>query len=142
MQRGFSIIELLVVMSIIAVIGSVSVTSYNGSRQAGAAKRSASVYADALKEATTKARTMEFDTAWGVRILANQIVVFSGNTYASRITARDRSFDTGTLATASGPTEIVFAKFTAVPSTTGTTTFSNTFASSSVYVLSSGVIGE
>jgi prepilin-type N-terminal cleavage/methylation domain-containing protein len=138
-MKGFSLIEVIVVIAIIGVVGSVSVTTYNTLRQKGDSKHAAYVYVDALKEARNKAKAMSFDTDWGVNILSSEVAVFSGASYAGRVTARDRIYDLPDNLTVSGPTEIVFAKFSGQPSAFGTTTFSNSFGSSSVYLSNSGL---
>lgn len=140
MKKGFSLIEMIVVISIISIVGSISLVTYNTLRYVGDARHAAYVFVDALKEAQNKAKIMEYDTAWGVKVNTVDTVVFSGASYSGRETVRDKVYTLPNNLTISGPTEIVFAKFTGLPDTSGTTTFSNAFGVSSVFISNSGVI--
>ena len=138
-MKGFSIIEIIVVIAIISIVGSVSMVTYNTMRKVGDAKHATYVFVDALKEAKNKAKMMEGDTPWGVSILPPNIVVFSGSSYASKLS--EKNYTIPNNLTVSGPTEIVFAKLTGLPNNFGTTTFSNDFGTSSAYILESGALG-
>ncbi len=140
MQRGFSIIEVLVTISITAVLLAVSVNAYASVRQTRDPLRVSYIYSDALKQAIVKARAMDNDLSWGVRINSGAIVVFSGTSYATRATSLDKTYSFPTTVTATGITEVVFNKFSGRTVTSGTTTFSNSFSSKSVTLTSGGAI--
>ena len=118
---------MIVVIGIISIVGSISLVTYNTLRYVGDARHAAYVFVDALKEAQNKAKIMEYDTAWGVKVNTADAVVFSGASYSGRETSRDKVYIIPKDLIISGPTEIVFAKFTGLPNTSGTTTFSNAF---------------
>lgn len=140
-MKGFSIIEIIVVIAIISIVGSVSVVTYNTMRKVGDTKHAAYVFVDALKEAKNKAKMMDNNTDWGVKINLTDITVFSGSSYNTRNSNQDKTYEIPPNLTISGPTEIVFSKFSSLPNTFGTTTFGNAFGTSSTYVLEAGVIG-
>lgn len=139
-MRGFSLIELLVALSIFFVVGLASMNIYNTSRQAGAVQHASYLYIDAVREAILRAKSMEFDGSWGVKLVGGNTIVFNGASYAARTTANDHNYGNSGSTTITGPTEIVFAKFTGIPNTSGTTTFINSFATSSVFVSATGYI--
>jgi type II secretory pathway pseudopilin PulG len=139
-MRGYSLIETLVVLGIITVLGGVVVTAYQGTLNAQNPKAAASVLYASLVDASLRARTMELDSPWGVEVLAGKIVTFKGASYAGRDTSKDRPIAIAPSLTTSGMTEVVFAKFTGLPSATGTTTFTSSLTSSSVYVPVGGAI--
>ncbi len=139
-MRGFTLVETLVVLGIVAAMMTVAVQPFramDGTRDATDAGRA---YVYALREAALKAQTMEQDSAWGVRLATSSITVFSGASYASRTASRDRVFGIASDLAFSGPTEVVFAKFSGAPGTTGTTTISNRYASSTVNVNAAGTV--
>jgi prepilin-type N-terminal cleavage/methylation domain-containing protein len=140
-MKGFSLIEILVVLSIISIIGSISVVTYNTMRQVGNAKHATYVLVDSLKEAKNKAKMMEYDSDWGVNITNTDVIVFSGSSYSGRDVSKDRTYDIPDNLMVDGPTEFIFTKLTGLPSSLGTTTFSNDFGTSSSYILSGGAIG-
>jgi prepilin-type N-terminal cleavage/methylation domain-containing protein len=138
--RGFSLIELLIAISIILIVGAAITTSYTAARGTGEPLHDSYMYVDALREATLRARSMEYDTDWGVKITGGNTIVFSGSSYASRTASRDHAYDSSDTLTVGGVTEIVFAKFSGTPNTSGTTTFQNKYATTSVNVSATGVI--
>lgn len=139
-MKGFSLIEMIIVLAIISIVGSVSVVSFNTMLRLGAIKQAASLYVDSLKEAQNKSKLMEDDTDWGVKIINSNIVVFSGSSYTARNSIRDITYNISNNLNISGPTEILFTKFTGLPTSYGMTTFSNDFGTSSVNVLAGGII--
>ncbi len=138
-MKGFSIIEIIVVMALISIVGSISVVTYNTMRQLGDVKHASYVLVNALKEAKNKAKMMQADTDWGVNITSTDVIVFNGSSYTNNFS--EKSYDIPNNLTIEGLTEIVFSKFTGLPTSYGTTTFSNDFGTSSVYVLEGGAIG-
>ncbi len=138
-MRGYSLIELIVVISIIGILAVVTTTSYQAVLKTGDAKHAALIYVDALREAQNRARLMEFDTAWGATILNNSnVVVFSGATYATRTAARDKTYVLPSGVTATGATTTLFAKFTGNAASVSTTTFANRYATTTVTITSGG----
>lgn len=81
--------------------------------------------AQSTRRAQTLSQAVDGDASWGVNIQSGSITIFKGTSYAARDTTFDEVFEVPTSITPSGLSEIVFAKFTGLPTTTGTTTFTS-----------------
>ena len=139
-MRGFTLIELLVVIGIMSIVAGFVMSTYVEVRKAGEPSRAGAIYANALREAQLRALNMQEDTSWGLTVTDNRVIVFSGSTYSGRVVARDKSYQLPHGVTITGPTNILFAKFTGLSSNISTTTFANAYASSSVFITSGGGI--
>ncbi len=140
MNRGFSIVELLITISIMSVLGAIVLTTYSSIRKTSETIVASNVFADTLKSASLKARTMEFDSSWGVKIIATDIVLFSGNTYTTRVQSRDVLYDIPDSLTVTGPTEVVFSKLYGIPSVANTITFTNAASWTAVRIGPNGTV--
>lgn len=142
-MRGFSLVEIIIVTAIIGIVSSIAVASYKSSRTSGEPRRNAYVFADSLRDASLRAIAMENDTSWGARLGSTSVTVFSGGSYAGRVTSRDKVYSIGqSTTTITGIIEVVFSKYSGIPNTSGTTTFSNIYASSSVYISPNGFVAS
>lgn len=125
-QRGFTLIEVLLSVAILTLLTGISLPVYESFARRNDLDVKTQTVVSAIRRAENYARHMRQDSAWGVEVLSTGVTVFKGSTYASR----DQSFDeitpiSGTT-TVSGVSEIIFAKMTAAPNTTGTITLSST----------------
>lgn len=84
------------------------------------------ITAQTLRRAQFISQSVDGDSNWGIKLQVGSIVLFKGASYALRDTTYDESYDIAQTVTPSGVTEIVFAKFTGLPGTTGTITFTTT----------------
>lgn len=117
-QNGFTLIELLLVITILATIGLLAAPVSSTAITRNNRHTTAQVLTATLRQAYINSRSMNNDSAWGVRIEANNIVLFSGDSYA----ARDINFDEETSYSGSisvtNSNEVVFTKFTGLPDNT------------------------
>lgn len=118
-QNGFTLIEMLLSVSIIAMLAGLSLPVYLGLVTRNDLAIVTESTANALRRAQTYSRGVREDSQWGVAVQPTQIVLFKGASFATR----DAAFDEPTLlpgqTTTSGITEVTFAKDTAWPNTTG-----------------------
>ncbi len=140
-MRGFTLVEMVITLAIIATTLGLVVTSYKTIGQTRTVVDASRVYAYALREASMRAASMEYDSAWGTKIATSTVTVFSGATYATRTAARDHIYSIDSSVTFSGSTESDFAKFTGLPGAAGTTTIGNGLSTSTVTVGAGGAVG-
>lgn len=119
-QKGFSLIEVLLSMTLIGVLAGVSLPIYNTFVVRNDLDLTTQQIANALRRAQTYARGMEEDSAWSVRIESSAATLFKGTNFATRTTSFDEPTPISSSTSVSGLTEVQFAKLTAAPNTTGT----------------------
>jgi prepilin-type N-terminal cleavage/methylation domain-containing protein len=125
-QRGFTLIEMLLSVSIIAMLVGLSVpvyASFVGRNDLDVTRQG---IVESLRRAQVYARAVEGDSTWGVAIVSGKAVVFKGASYAARDTAFDENIIINSTITPSGLGEVVFAKLSGAPSTSGTATLTQT----------------
>jgi prepilin-type N-terminal cleavage/methylation domain-containing protein len=138
---GYSLVEVLIVLSIITITGTVALTQYRALQKSGDTHHAAVVYANALREAQNRAMTQDNNSAWGATIVGGNVVIFSGTSYATRTTSRDLTYWLPTSVTATGTTATLFTKTTGLPDAAATTTFTTTYETSVTTVSAGGAVG-
>lgn len=122
MSRGFTLIEVMLSVVIIGILAGLSAPVYASLQTRGDLDTNAQAIAEQLRRANTYARAIKSDNPWGVRIGGGAVTLFEGTSYATRDTTNDEiTYLPGTL-TATGLSEVVFAKATGLTATTGTIT--------------------
>jgi len=153
-RRGFTVIELVLVLGIIAVLSFVSFLGLSGRKSKtqldGAAKQMVSL----LREAQSRSVSQSGSIIWGVRFENSTTTspfyaLFSGNSYSTSTEMghyalpSDIVYTTSTLA-AGAIVDITFAQISGAASTStsvGIHLFSQPNSSSTITVSSSGSIG-
>jgi Tfp pilus assembly protein FimT len=137
---GFTLVELLLSMSLVFIIVGFSIPvtkSFLDQNEFDVAFR---FITGAVRKAHIYSMSGKNDSIWGYRIQSNTVIVFSGATYATRTTSLDEVSTFSDKISASGASEIVFAKVTGLPNTTGNVNISNTFKSKSISINSKGIV--
>lgn len=124
MRRGFTLLETLLVVTLMAVIGGVSVPVYQSFQVRNDLDIAADAVVQSLHAAQASSWSVEGDSAWGVKILLGGIAVFKGASYAARDAAYDAIIEVPSSVAPSGTTEFVFAKLTGLPGAAGDLTLS------------------
>ena len=140
-NRGFTLLELLLSVAIVALLAGLSLPVYRTLMQKNDLDIATTTIAQSLRRAQILSQAVDGDTTWGVNAQSNNIVIFKGTSYATRDATFDETFDVPTTIGISGSTEIVFAKFTGLPQTTGTINLSTANDSRSVTINAKGTIG-
>ena len=124
-SRGFTLIEVLLSISILSIIAGLSIPVYQSFLARNDLSNSAESTASALRRANSYARGVKDDSTWGVKVQSSAITLFKGASFASRDTTYDESVSMPGI-TAAGMDEILFTKLTGVPSANGTITLTTT----------------
>lgn len=125
-QAGFTLVELLLSVVIISMITGMSLPVYESFVRRNDLDLTGQNLATTLRRAETYARAVDYDNAWSVEIQSSTITLFQGTSFASRNTAFDETVSIPGSVTLSGLTEVQFAKFSAVPNTTGSVMLTST----------------
>lgn len=122
-QQGFTLIEMLLSVSIITLLVGISVPVYATFIGRNDLEVTRQGIVESLRRAQTYARAVEGDSTWGVAVVSGKAVLFKGASYAARDTAFDENITINSSITTSGLSEVVFTKLSGAPSATGTATF-------------------
>ncbi len=111
MVRGFTLLEVLLSVTLIAIIAGISVPVYQSFQVKNDLEVTANTIAQTLRRAQTLSRAVDGDISWGVSTQNQKITLFKGAGYASRDSSFDEIFDFPKSITPSGTGEVVFSKF-------------------------------
>ncbi|MBN2016228.1 prepilin-type N-terminal cleavage/methylation domain-containing protein [Candidatus Dojkabacteria bacterium] len=118
-QKGFTILEMLLVVAAISVLAGLSIPVYQSFQVKNDVDVSANIVAQSLRRAQVLSQSVDGDSTWGVYIQSGSITIFKGTDYAGRDSSFDEVFDMSTTITPSGITEIVFSKVSGEPGSSG-----------------------
>lgn len=114
MRRGFTLIELAVVIAVIALVGALALVSFVNSRRVRDLVTSGQNVLSVLRVAQTKAVAGEAASPWGVRFEASRFILFSGTSFVSSMTTTVYTLPAGieiaNIALTGGGQEVVFRR--------------------------------
>jgi prepilin-type N-terminal cleavage/methylation domain-containing protein len=114
-SRGFTLVEMLLSISVIAVLAGLSLPAYASLQTHTDLSATSQNVAGALRRAQTYARGVSGDSQWGVRVQPDSITVFRGTDYASRNPDFDEVTSIPGSITPSGTSEVVFSRLSGLP---------------------------
>lgn len=138
-HKGFTLVEILVVVSLLSILALVSVGGYRRVQSSNEMQTSLSTVASAVRSAQLNAQAMLGDSNWGVRAATGSIVVFKGNSYATRDTAEDSTLQLSAQLAVSGTAEFVFTKLTGTTAS-GTLTLSGLGSTKNIVINAKGIL--
>ena len=140
-NKGFTLIELMLVISLIALLSGLSISVYSSTQTKNDLNIAVSTFVNDARNAQIKARLSNQDDAWGVKIEQSQIILFKGNNFSSRDQSYDQISKISPNITYSGLSDFSFAKVTGLPVVPGSVTLSNVSGQNlTINISSNGVI--
>jgi prepilin-type N-terminal cleavage/methylation domain-containing protein len=116
-RRGFTVLELVVVIGLIGVIAAFSVPMFRRYQMRSDLSRSADQVTQALGRARALAQAGTGDAPWGFSV--TNAVLFKGKTFAARDPAFDEEYPIPSTIVRTGLAEASFSKLEGKPSQTG-----------------------
>ena len=138
-SRGFTVIELLLVMAIFFIIAGFAPAFYTRFLSQDAVSETADRVAGALRNAQGYSLAGKGNFPWGVALSGNAIVLFQGNSFATRNAALDRRVAVPSSVSVSGLNETVFARVSGIP--TAPLTISLTASGGALRTVSMNALG-
>ncbi len=122
-SKGFTLLETLLVIALIALIFVAGMPVYLSLLFRNDLSIGQNTTASLMRRAQLLSQGVDGDGRWGIKIQSGSITLFKGTSYASRDTSKDEIHELPSSITPSVVQEIVYTKFTGLPSTTGILTF-------------------
>ena len=123
-EKGFTLVELLVVITIVVVLGGIAAVSFNTSRNVRDLQTSAQNTLAVIRLAQSKTLAGENDSSWGVHVQSNQITLFAGDTSGgatfTQSYALPPSIEITNIALNGGGSDIIFNRVTGQTDQNGT----------------------
>ena len=125
-DAGLTLVEALLSIAAIGIIVGIAAPLYQSFQVRNDLDIATVTLAHGLRRASVLATAVDGDTSWGVQTHSGAITLFKGVSYAARDVTFDEVFEMPASIAPSGVIEVVFAKFTGLPQTTGTMTLTST----------------
>jgi prepilin-type N-terminal cleavage/methylation domain-containing protein len=146
-KKGFTIIEILIVVSIIAILASIFVGAFVTFRRSATLDRDTETVVENLRKARTQTLTSQDGAAYGIHFASTTVTLFTAPTYTLGLST-NQVYDLNTtdtvlaLSLTGGGTDVIFARLTGETSQNGTITLSSTSASTTriITVYKTGLI--
>jgi len=139
-RSGFTLIEVLLSIALIGLIAGIGAVVFQQLQSRNDLDVAAATVAADYRRAQALSRASDADTTWGVRVDVGTITLFQGASFAARIATFDEVSATPSSITPSGFQEVVFAKLTGLPQTTGTLTLTGPNDSRTITLNAQGTV--
>jgi prepilin-type N-terminal cleavage/methylation domain-containing protein len=138
--KGFSVVELLVALGIVAIVGAGGTASYTAWRAQSQMDTAQKKIIGNLRESQMFAQASLGNSSWGVNLQAGKITLFKGASYAGRDPLSDQTDSLPGNLSITGPTEIIYGRFSGIPLSFGTITISSNNGQKQISVNSKGIL--
>lgn len=112
---GFTLLEVLLSVALLGLIAALSAPMYLSFQNRNDLDIAVSTSAQSLRRAQMLAQASTDDDAWGVKLESPNLIIFRGTSFAARDTNFDEVYPLSSTLVFSGVTEIVFTKFSGLP---------------------------
>lgn len=137
---GFTLIELLLVIAIVLIISGMTPVLFSRFLAQNSLANVADYIRVNMRNAQTYSMSGKAGSRWGMALSANKIILFAGDSFATRNTSLDQSYDVGDQINISGLSEVVFDRKTGTPSSQLSITLTSGENNRSIVVNSQGGI--
>lgn len=138
---GFTLIELILVVSIISILVVLYASVGSSFLVKNYTQNTTNDLVSKIRLAQLNSMFSKKDSAWGVRIQNNQIILFEGTTFASRNPTYDEvSHFPATVSISPNNSEFLFSKSTGTSNTATLTVSNNVGDTSTVSINEEGIV--
>lgn len=139
-RQGFTLIELLLSISIISILATLSLPVIVSFQVRNDTDIAVQGIVDMIRRGQLYSRANSGDSIWGVRVGGGIATLFKGTSYATRDSAYDEIVELPPNTSASGLSEVTFAKVSGLPSAGGSMIFINTTTSQTIVINTKGMV--
>ena len=144
-RKGFTLMEILITLAIIAIISTISVETYYNLREKQAILKDSDSIVSIIEKTRNMSLNRKNDSAYGVSFASSTVTIFSGISRASgndisKYNLEPNIVKISKISLSSNATEIGFAKTSGMPNATGTVTLSTSAYTKTVTISGTGII--
>ncbi|NMC51835.1 type II secretion system protein [Candidatus Kuenenbacteria bacterium] len=139
-KSGFSLIEAVVVLFLFGFIGVMTLESYTAFRTNNNIYLARFEIISTLRRAATKSMAVSEDSAWGVNLANDRLIIFKGSNFNLRDINFDEVHPLPSQITISPGGDIIFNKFTGQPSSPVSITLSSNNSHAEIQINQKGFI--
>lgn len=139
-SKGFSMIELLIVMSIISILSGFLVSGYFYYKKTNDFGLAVQQTASMIRKARLNSISVFEDSQWSVNIQTGQVIIFKGTDFSGRDQSFDETIRIRGVSNISGLSQIEFSKVFGIPQNSGSLTLSNDSENRVIQINEEGII--
>jgi prepilin-type N-terminal cleavage/methylation domain-containing protein len=110
--QGFTLVEIMLVIAMIAVVVGISVPVYSRVLQQSDLTLAKQAIIDAGRQAATYAQVGHEGRDWGIRVRTGEVILFAGTSYGARDPRFDDTFSLSPTIVLSREVDIIFSQVT------------------------------
>lgn len=116
---GFTLLEILLTLSVMVILAGVTIPIAWPFVTQNELDVSAVITTQTIRRAQSLAMSMQGDSAWGVKIEAQKITLYKGESYDLRNSDLDEEFNLAQTINVTGLSEVTFFKLSGLPNSYG-----------------------